>query len=313
MSPKTTNTSKSTTKARPFLKWVGGKRQLLELFQTKYPKELKQGKIKRYYEPFVGGGAVFFDISHHYPIQTAQLFDINHELILIYRVIQSDLEKLLHFLNHYQEQYLPLPEEDRKSYFYEIRNHFNTQQFDIDYETYNENWISRAAQAIFLNKTCFNGLFRMNSKGEFNTPSGRYKNPTICDTENLTRVNEVLQNAEVSQAPFHAIENHKMQDAFVYFDPPYRPISNTSSFTSYSKDGFGDEKQQELAEVFKRLDARGAKLMLSNSDPKNHDPNDNFFEELYAGFNIQRIPARRSVNSKAEKRGTINEILITNY
>lgn len=305
--------NKSTLNVRPFLKWAGGKGQLLNLFEEAYPDELKDGIIKDYYEPFVGGGAVFFDLVNKYEIENAMLFDINEELVLTYKVIQKDVDKLTGFLERFSKQYKRLDSNERKNYFYDFRQNFNQQRFNIDYHKYSENWIPRAAQIIFLNKTCYNGLFRMNSKGEFNSPAGSYKNPRICDAENLKKVHHALQRAEVRLAPFNETLSSYKGNGFVYLDPPYRPISETSSFTSYSKYGFDDEKQKELAQTFNSLHEKGALLMLSNSDPKNNDPDDNFFDDLYGNFNIQRVPAKRMVNSKASKRGIINEILITNY
>jgi DNA adenine methylase len=312
MQPKTVE-NKNTSSVRPFLKWAGGKGQLLNIFENQYPKELKDGKIKDYYEPFVGGGAVFFDLVNKYNIENAKLFDINEELVLTYRVIQKEIHSLFEFLDRFSKQYKRLDLPEQKKYFYDFRLNFNQQRFNIDYHKYSENWIPRAAQIIFLNKTCYNGLFRMNSKGEFNSPAGSYKNPNICDIENLTKVHDALQRAEIRLASFDDILNTFNGNGFVYFDPPYRPISETSSFTSYSKYGFDDKKQKELARTFTTLHEKGALLMLSNSDPKNNNPDDNFFDDLYNGFNIQRVPAKRMVNSNAKKRGTINEILITNY
>ena len=164
-----------------------------------------------------------------------------------------------------------------------------------------------------MNKTCFNGLFRFNQKGEFNVPAGRYKNPKILDEQNLVKVSKLLGIAEIRNAGFETIENGVKEKSFVYFDPPYRPISKSSSFTSYSKFKFEDDEQRKLAALFYRLHKNGIKQMLSNSDPKNNDKNDEFFDELYNDFNIFRIPARRMINSDATKRHAINEIIVTNY
>jgi len=299
--------------AKPFLKWVGGKRQLLEQFKKLYPTELKLKKIKNYFEPFVGGGAVFFDIAQNYEIENAFLYDINDELILTYKVIQKDVHKLIEFLFRYDKQYKKLSEEDRKQYFYEIRQNYNLQRFNIDYKKYSDNWIPRAAQAIFLNKTCFNGLFRFNSKGEFNSPMGRYKNPKILDEQNLLNVSKLLEIATIKRADFSEVKNDIKEISFVYFDPPYRPISKTASFTSYSKFNFQDDEQLKLAGLFYELDQQGHKLMLSNSDPKNTNPDDDFFETIYSNFNITRVDAKRSINSNGSKRNSIKEIVVTNY
>ena len=305
--------SKNTAKAKPFLKWAGGKGQLLSSFQYYYPEELKQGKIVNYYEPFLGGGAVFLDIIQHYQIKSAFLFDINDELVLSYLVIQKNVEKLIEQIQKLDSAYKKLKEEKQKLFYYNVREKFNYQRSKINHKKYSEAWIQRAAQIIFLNKTCFNGLFRFNSKGEFNVPAGSYKNPTILDTENLIAVAELLSLAEIRKSDFRAVEKEIKPNSFVYFDPPYRPISQTSAFTSYSKSGFFDEDQQDLAALFKQLNRKEIKLMLSNSDPKNADINDNFFDDLYQDFAISRIPAKRMINSNAEKRKAINEIIVTNY
>lgn len=299
--------------ARPFIKWAGGKGQLLNRFYSLYPEELKAGEIENYYEPFIGGGAVFFDVAQRFNIKNAFLYDINDELVLTYKVIQKDVVKLIEHLDSIQKEYIALSEPERKAYFYSIRSDFNKNRLLTDYENYAESWIQRAAWIIFLNKTCFNGLFRFNSKGEFNVPAGRYKNPKILDELNLKRVSEVLQIATIKKADFTAVENDVAVNSFVYFDPPYRPLNTTSSFTAYSKHKFGDEEQIKLAQLFARLNSRKIKLMLSNSDPKNYDSNDDFFDEIYRDFNIRRIPATRMINSNASKRNAINEIVVTNY
>jgi DNA adenine methylase len=299
--------------ARPFLKWAGGKGQLLEKFQELYPKQLKQKKIKTFYEPFLGSGAVFFDIAQHYDIESAYLYDINDELILTYKAIQKDVTKLLDFLYRYQKKYIKLDKKQRQEFFYDQRTNYNLQRFNIDYDKYSEQWFPRAAQLIFLNKTCFNGLYRVNSTGEFNSPAGDYDNPTICDEQNLLAVHQVLQIAEIKKADFKEIVTDLKANSFVYFDPPYRPISKTASFNTYSKHHFADNQQVQLAELFKQLDKKGTQVMLSNSDPKNNDPTDNFFDDIYSDYNITRVPAKRLINSDPTKRGTINEIVVTNY
>lgn len=299
--------------AKPFIKWAGGKSQLLSKFQTVYPFELKKQTIKHYYEPFLGSGAVFFDIAQNYSIKSAYLYDANEELILTYKVVQKDVHRLLEFLERYEKEFLKLNKRDRKSYYYTQRQNYNLQRFNIDYKRYSENWVPRAAQFIFLNKTCFNGLFRVNSKGEFNSPIGEYENPKICDANNILAVHEILQIAEIKIADFQEVQKDLKPNSFVYFDPPYRPISKTSYFQSYNTKSFDDEAQIQLAHTFKAIHKKGAKLMLSNSDPKNTNPNDSFFDDIYKGFYITRIPARRMINSVASKRGEINEILVTNY
>ncbi|WP_422445088.1 DNA adenine methylase [Thermoanaerobacterium sp. DL9XJH110] len=300
-------------KAKPFLKWAGGKGQLLDTFKQYFPKELASGKIKRYVEPFLGGGAVFFHIVQNYDVDEFYLIDINEELILTYKVIQNDVHELLQQLKCLENIYLSLSVEKRREFYYKIRRDFNKEKAKFNFSEYDVNWIKRAAYVIFLNRTCFNGLFRVNSKGEFNVPFGRYKNPKICDEKNLLAVNKCLQKAVVLQGDFEKCFTYVDKSTFVYLDPPYRPISQTANFTSYSKDNFDDEAQRRLARIYKEMDAKGAKLMLSNSDPKNEDPQDNFFEDLYSGFNIFKIKASRMINCDATKRGGISELIITNY
>lgn len=299
--------------AKPFLKWAGGKSQLLDKFLDFYPAELKSGLLTNYYEPFIGGGAVFFDVAQRYNIKSAFLCDINQELILTYLVIQQDVFKLIEVLDTFSKNYTKLDEVAQSRFYYKVREEYNRNRLNINYLSYSEDWILRAAQIIFMNKTCFNGLFRFNQKGEFNVPAGRYKNPKILDESNLLNVSKLLSVAEIRNAGFETIENGVKENSFVYFDPPYRPISKTSAFTAYSKFKFGDEEQKQLAALFNRLNKMGIKQMLSNSDPKNNDPGDNFFDELYCQYNISRIPARRMINSDATKRNAINEIVVTNY
>lgn len=296
------------------MKWAGGKSQLLSQFQELYPPALHAGMIDRYIEPFIGGGAVFFDIARNFDIETFVLVDINIELVLVYRVIQKEPRKLIENLHILSEQYLPLAEKERKAFYYSIRERFNEERFQFDYEHYFDGWIARAAQLMFMNRTCFNGLFRLNSKGKFNVPHGRYKNPRILDAENILDVSEILQKAEILCGDFNICGEWITENSFVYFDPPYRPLSKTASFTSYSKHKFEDEEQIRLAQFFRKVHERqGAYLMLSNSDPTNEDPNDNFFEKLYADFNLHKVSANRMINSNAKRRGRITELLITNY
>ena len=304
---------KSASLAKPFLKWAGGKSQLLDKFIEFYPAELKNGSITNYYEPFIGGGAVFFEVVQLYNIRSAYLYDINEELILTWRVIQQDVFSLIEILDSLQKKYEKLDDEKQSDFYYEIRADFNRDLAKTDHSKYSEQWIKRAAQIIFMNKTCFNGLFRLNQKGEFNVPVGRYKNPKILDEQNLIKVSKLLEIAEIKNSGFEAVEHDLAENSFVYFDPPYRPISKTSDFTSYSKLKFEDNEQRQLAALFHRLHKKGIKQMLSNSDPKNNDPNDNFFDEMYNDFSISRIPARRMINSDASKRDAINEIIVTNY
>lgn len=303
----------TAVRVKPFLKWAGGKTQLLDVFSHFYPDNLKEGAIENYYEPFVGGGAVFFNIASRYNIKSAFLYDVNDELILTYRVVQRDVNKLIELLEKHQKKYEKLNEDKRAEYFYNIRQKFNSQLSRMNFEAYSEKWITRAAQTIFLNKTCFNGLFRFNSKGEFNTPKGRYRNPKILDEETILNASELLATAEIKKADFRQVEKDIRPHSFVYYDPPYRPLNRTSSFTSYSKNPFTDVEQTALASLFHILNEKGVEQMLSNSDPKNTNPDDNFFDELYQHFHIFRVPAKRMINSNGEKRLAINEIIVTNY
>jgi len=300
--------------AKPFIKWVGGKSQLLEQIEGFFPYELKKEQVKHYVEPFLGGGAMFFSIFEKYKIKSAHLSDLNKDLILTYITVQQKPEFLLDFLKQFQDEYDSTTQEKRNSFFLSVREHFNRQRFEINYNKISENWVPRAAQFIFLNKTCFNGLFRLNSKGEFNVPYGKYKTATILDEENILAVSNALQNATITQSKYTDCYHKINQNTFVYFDPPYRPITQTSSFTSYTGNDFCDKQQLELAAFFRELDQKkGAKLMLSNSDPKNTNPNDNFFEKAYKGYKISKVFASRAVSCKGNKRGKINELLITNY
>ncbi len=305
---------RSSVTARPFLKWAGGKMQLLPQLRTLYPPELAAGKLTTHVEPFVGGGAVFFDIAQRYSVTRAFLCDANPELILIYRVVQQQVEALIAALARYAGEYAALEHDERPAYYYQVRDALNRQRPEIDFERFSAVWIERAAMHLFLNKTCYNGLFRLNSKGGFNVPHGRYKNPRILDAENLRQASRVLQIAEIRRGDFEQCAEIVDDGSFVYFDPPYRPISKTAHFTAYSKNGFDDDDQRRLARFFARLHREtGAKLMLSNSDPTNEDPNDAFFDDLYRDFHRHRVSAQRNINSKAAKRGPIRELVITNY
>lgn len=300
--------------AKPFLKWAGGKNQLLKQLEILFPQELKAGVIQRYIEPFIGGGAIFFYIAQHYKIEDFFISDINPELILAYTTIQRDVDNLIENLSQLQTEYLVLNEEERKEYFYKVRETFNAEKSGIDFQNYSSReWMRRTSQLLFLNRTCFNGLFRVNSKGGFNVPPGRYKNPKICDAENLKAVSNLLQKTQIHLGDFTKCESFVNDKSFVYFDPPYRPISKTANFTSYAKEKFDDSEQLRLCNFFNSLDAKGAKLMLSNSDPKNEDEADNFFEIAYQKYNLKRIQATRAINSKASGRGKISEIIIMNY
>lgn len=303
----------NVVRAKPFLKWAGGKSQLLEQFELFFPRELKNGSIKNYYEPFIGGGAVFFHVVQKYNIKSIYISDLNPELILVYKVIQRDVGHLTEILNSYAKRYLRRSVEERKKYFYSMRSTYNKFRELARNKKYSYDWVARAAQMIFLNKTCYNGLYRVNRQGEFNVPFGNYKNPQIIDEHNLRAVSKLLSYTTIEVNDFTSVKKDSNHDSFVYFDPPYRPISKTSKFTSYSTNEFDDNQQRRLAELFANLSEQGFYLMLSNSDPKNEDPKDNFFEIIYNGFKIDRVRATRMINCHASKRGRINELVITNY
>lgn len=275
-------------KPKPFVKWVGGKRQLLSQFKelNLYPPEGFDPIKNKYFEPFVGGGAVFFDLLP----EKAALSDLNRELVITYNVIKNQLDELLVSLKKHRNE---------KEFFLKIRAQDSSKLDDI----------SIASRFIFLNKTAFNGLYRVNSKGQFNTPFGKYNNPMICDEENLRRVSKALQQVEIKHQDYKEVLKSAKKGDFVYFDPPYHPISKTSSFTSYTKEGFLDKEQTDLRDTFLELHKRGCFVMLSNSDTP-------FINEIYSGhkgIRINKVEAGRAINSKGSGRGKITEVLVTNY
>lgn len=295
-------------KIRPFVKWAGGKGSLIPQLNNFYPYELKNGIIERYIEPFVGGGAVLIDILQKYDVQEAYAFDINIDLINSYNVIKNHVEDLITNLKQMETEYLRLEQEERKNYFYNKRDEYNNYTLEE-----NEHNIQRAAQFIYLNRTCFNGLYRVNKAGKFNVPMGSHKNPTICDEENLRNLSKLIQNVQFQYGDYRRSMEYVTENTFVYFDPPYRPLNVTSGFTSYTKEDFNDENQKELAEFYRELNEQNAKLMLSNSNPKNTNKEDKFFDNIYQGFNIDEIYASRMINANSKGRGKISEILVTNY
>lgn len=299
---------KCDKKAKPFIKWAGGKTQLIVEISKRFPIGLGT-KILKYAEPFVGGGALLFEILSRYKLEEVFISDINEDLINCYRVIKNDPESLIETLQVIQNDFLSLDQVGRKEFFYDKRHLYNHLKFKYSADML----LARTALFMFLNKTCFNGLYRVNSKGLYNVPMGAYKNPLICDTENILAVSEKLQNIKIHCCNFKESAGFIDSNTFVYFDPPYRPISNTSGFNSYTQDAFTDEQQYDLAAFFKELSLRGSKLLLSNSDPKNYDEADDFFDNLYKDFHIDRVNAARMINSKATGRGKIKELLIYNY
>lgn len=292
---------------KPFVKWAGGKNSLIPQLTKYYPLELKNGTIERYIEPFIGGGSVLIDILQKYKVKEVYAFDINIDLINCYNVIKSSVEELIKQLDKKEKEYISLDNEERQKYFYDIRTKYNS------YKLENESDVKRASEFIFLNKTCFNGLYRVNKDGKFNVPCGKYKNPTICDFNNLRNLSKLIKNVIFEYGDYKKSEQYVNNNTFVYFDPPYRPISDTSGFTSYTKEDFNDDAQRNLAKYYNKLNLKNAKLMLSNSNPKNINENDVFFDNIYKGFYIYEVFAKRMINSNAKGRGQISELLITNY
>ena len=293
------------TELKPFLKWVGGKGQLINEIEKFLPANGEKF-LTKYAEPMVGGGALLFSILSKYDFEELYISDINAELINAYIVVRDNIDLLVEKLTEMQAIFLPMNENGRKYFYYNARDKFNALQLS------QETAVEKAALFIFLNKTCFNGLYRVNKKGQFNVPMGAYKNPTICDENNLRNISNALQNVEIVCGDYTLSESFIDNNTFVYIDPPYRPISETSAFTSYNSDSFDDNEQIRLSQYIERIDKVGAKVVLSNSDPKNVNPDDMFFDDLYKSFKIHRVEATRAINSKAEKRGKISELLICN-
>ena len=291
--------------AKPFLKWAGGKTQLINDIEKALPKNIYCDKFT-YIEPFVGSGAVLFWMLNNFSnLQKAVINDINEDLINTYKIIASRPKELISILQILQEEFHGLEGQDeaKKEYYYSKRDLYNARK---------EEQSGQAALFIFLNRTCFNGLYRVNRMNEFNVPMGSYKRPTICDKENILAVSLALQKVEILCGDYEETQNYADNKALFYFDPPYKPLSKTSSFNSYAKDEFNDAEQIRLRDFCHKLDGLGHTWILSNSDLKGKDENDNFFDDLYADFNIQRVDARRSINANPEKRGALKELLITN-
>lgn len=301
--------------AKPFLKWAGGKTQLINQIEERLPQDIKSNKIiEKYFEPFIGGGALFFYLSSNYNIKKSYIYDINPELIVVYKTIKNNPKELINSLSELKDNFIPLSHEERKKIYLGIRKEFNESITEFDYSKYSkEDYVTRSTYFILMNKTCFNGLFRVNKKGEFNVPFGRYKNPAIFDKDNILACSKALKNTFIEEGSFLNSEKLIDSNSFVYLDPPYRPITSSASFTSYSKFDFNDDDQIELANFYKRMSDNGAKLLLSNSDPKNTDESDDFFDDLYSDFTIDRVFAKRSINRNGKKRGAVSEILVKNY
>ena len=291
------------SKGRPFIKWVGGKRQLLERIEAALSTRITDCKSLTYIEPFVGGGAVLFHLLSTQPnIKKAIINDINSDLITTYRTIRDNVDALTSFLFELQTQYRTLTtEETRKLFYLAKRERYNSKTLDA---------IENSALFIFLNRTCFNGLHRVNSKGLFNVPFGKYQNPMICDEETLRADSKLLQYVEILNGDFAQTLPYASADTLYYLDPPYKPLSATSSFNSYAKNSFDDAEQIRLKKFCDAINARGATWILSNSDVRSNDPQNDFFDNLYGSYQIERVWAMRSVNANPKKRGQLTELLI---
>ena len=293
-------------KAKPFIKWVGGKSQLIEQLDAQLPADFDNWENVTYIEPFVGGGAMLFYMLQRYPnIQHAIINDINPDLAICYRTVRDTPEQLIESLMDIENAYLALEtEEGRKDFFMAARYRYNEKNLDP---------IENTTKFFFLNRTCFNGLYRVNKKGLFNVPFGKYSNPTICDPETIRKDSELLQRVEILNSDFETTFEHARGKTLFYFDPPYRPLSDTSSFNDYAKEAFNDDAQVRLKEYCDHINEAGFHFMLSNSDCKGKNENDNFFDVLYGAYQIERVWASRSINSNPEKRGKLTEILVHNY
>ncbi len=299
--------------AKPFLKWVGGKTQLIEQLDSNVPPELSEGVLETYVEPFVGGGSFFFHVAQKYPFKKLVIADSNQDLILAYWTIRERVGSLIVKLNEVQTKYLSLSDAKREDYYYTTRKKFNEGKRLVDFQSFSEDWIERTAELIFLNKTCFNGLFRVNAAGSFNVAFGRYENPRICDPNNLIAVSQILARTKILLGDFTCVRDHLDAKVFAYLDPPYRPLSATSNFTAYSSSTFTETDQQRLADFCRDATSLGSRLMISNSDPDNIAPADTYFQDNYPGYRITRVYANRMVNCKADRRGKISELIIMNY
>jgi len=291
-------------KVKPFLKWAGGKTQVLNEIEKNVP--YSKNDTFSYVEPFVGSGAVLFWILNNFPnLKSAVINDINKDLINSYKTIKSNVNELISILGKYEIEYHSLSDklESKKEYYYEKRDIFNSRESEQ---------ITQSALFIFLNRTCFNGLYRVNKKNQFNVPIGSYKKPMICDKENLLAVSNALQKVELLSDDFEKTINYASETSLFYFDPPYKPLSETSSFTAYAKNEFNDNEQKRLKLFCDKLGSLGCKWILSNSDVKGKNPNDDFFDVLFSAYKISRVMAKRSINANPNKRGQLTELLITN-
>ena len=303
--PKSENSNK-TTSARPFVKWAGGKRSLISQLEEQLPADFDKWKDVTYIEPFVGGGAILFYMLQQYPnIKHAVINDINSDLTTCYQTIRDNTEELIKSLREIQEAYYSMQtEETRKEFYLTVRDRYNEKDLDA---------IENTTKFIFLNRTCFNGLYRVNKKGLFNVPFGKYSNPQICDETTIRADSELLKRVEILTGDFEETFNYAKGNTLFYFDPPYRPLSDTSSFNDYAKEAFNDDAQIRLKEYCDKINEAGFSFMLSNSDCKGKNEEDNFFDVLYGKYHIERVWASRSINSNPDKRGKLTEILVRNY
>jgi DNA adenine methylase len=292
--------------AKPFVKWVGGKTQLMPSLSKMLPEEIFEMPTLSYIEPFVGGGAMlFWMLKNIKSIRKAVINDINPDLTTAYRTVRNNVDELIGRLKTIQNEYQSLSsEESRKEFYMSMRERYNTKSLEE---------VENTALFIFLNRTCFNGLYRVNSKGLFNVPFGKYPHPTICDEDTLLADSELLQNVEILTGDFEQTLDYAAENSFFYFDPPYKPLSPTSNFNSYAREAFNDAEQVRLKLFCDKLNARGYLWILSNSDVKSNDPQNNFFDKLYSSYQIERVWASRAVNANPEKRGKLTELLIKNY
>lgn len=295
-----------TIEAKPYLKWAGGKTQLLPVLDAHLPAHFSEIPEVTYIEPFVGGGAMLFHMLRTYPnIHNVVINDLNGKLINAYRTIRNHPKELIECLTDIQFRFYELPDDSqKKDFFLSFRERFNNGGL-----TDTEN----ASIFIFLNRTCFNGLYRENSKGKFNVPFGRYVNPTICDKDTLMANSRLLQKVTILNDDFSIVNRHHNGYTFIYFDPPYRPLSQTSNFNSYVKEPFDDNEQIRLKDFVVELTQAGIDILLSNSDGRATNPEDLFFDRIYHQFHINRVEARRNINANASKRGATSELLIRNY
>ncbi|MGE4288576.1 MAG: DNA adenine methylase [Salinivirgaceae bacterium] len=290
---------------KPFLKWAGGKNQLLPQIARCFP--YKKDEPFTFIEPFIGSGAVLFWVLEHFPlVERVIINDLNTDLINTYKAVALAVDDLVWVLKHWEKEFHGLASDHaaKQTYYYEKRAFFNERSAD---------GITHAALFIFLNRTCFNGLYRVNRHNQFNVPMGSYKKPTICDEANLRLVNKALEKVKILNGDFEETLNYADKSTFFYFDPPYKPLNVTSSFNAYASNGFDDEEQTRLKIFCDKIHAKGHQWMLSNSDVKTTENASHFFDDLYADYHIERVKARRAINSVASKRGELNELLITNY